>query len=244
MSIYDFFRRHKNGRDGSTFQHFSSDSARRRQGNPDTGSLRMLEEKLAGKQDGAWLSGTRNAQESFSQAVIAAAKECALFIPKAECQHLGVRKMIPSGESTIYENKTQGIVYKVRNPFAKLHLKSPNLNHILYEHIIHNLLFPDTPYNIIGISEENQELRIVLSQPFVFETNIPTQKAIEEHLSHLDLLPEKYYYYGNPLVAVTDVDVASDNVILSSQGTLLFIDPIIKIRGSVTDILHHYSNYI
>ena len=241
MSLYDFFRGHKNGGNGSSIQDFPSLNKTRRQGSVDLGSLRMLEEKLAGKQNGTWLSGSRTAQEEFSCALIEAAKECGLYISKDDCKSLGVRKMLPSGESIILENKAQGIVYKLRDPFAKLHLKSSNLNNILYEHIVHNLLFPEVPYSLIGISEDNGSVRIVLSQPFVFETMIPTQQQIDGHLFSLGLRTENRYYYGNDHIAVTDVDSTGDNVLLSSTGSLLFIDPIIKIKTNGKDAIEYLT---
>lgn len=230
MNLYDFFRRHKNGGNGSTVQNIPSLSKARRQGGLDLGSVRMLEEKLASKQNGTWLSGTRTAQEEFSCALIETAKECGLYISKDDCRNLGVRKMLPSGESIILENKAQGIVYKIRDPFAKLHLKSPNLNNILYEHIIHNIMFPEVPYSLVGISEDNGSVRIVLSQSFVFEMHTPTQQQIDEYLFSFGLQLEDRYYYGNKHIAITDVDSTGDNVLLSSAGVLLFIDPIIKIK--------------
>lgn len=103
MSLYDFFRRHKNGGNGSSIQDFPSLNKTRRPRSVDFGSVRMLEEKLAGKQNGTWLSGSRTAQEEFSCALIEAAKECGLYISKDDCKSLGVRKMLLSGESIILQ---------------------------------------------------------------------------------------------------------------------------------------------
>ena len=241
MSWYDFFRRHKNGRNGSPIQDIPAISKPRRQGSVDLSSIRVLEEKLACKQNGTWLSGSRTAQEEFSCALIEASKECELYISKEDCNNLGVRKMLPSGESIILENKSQGIVYKIRNPFAKLHLKSPNLSNILYEHVIHNILFPEVSYSLVGISEDNGSVRIVLSQPFVFETRTPSQYQIDEHLFSLGLQTEDRYYYGNEHIAITDVGSTGDNVLLSSAGSLLFIDPIIKIKTTGKDAIRFLS---
>lgn len=156
-----------------------------------------------------------------------------------ECRALGRKKLLPSGESAIYENAQQGIVYKVRDPFAKLHLKSANLNSILYEHIIHNLLFPETAYSFVGISEVAGNLRIVLSQKFVFETHVPTQEQVEKYLAGLGLMPEERYYYGNEYLAITDVNSTGDNVLLSAEGRLLFIDPIIKLKRPADEIIEY-----
>ena len=59
------------------------------------------------------------------------------------------------------------------------------------------------------------------------------QEQIDQHLSSLGLNQEAYYYYGNEYVSLTDVNATSDNVVISADGTLLFIDPIINIKTDV-----------
>lgn len=150
---------------------------------------------------------------------------------------MGRLKHLPSGESTIYENSQQGIVYKVRDPFAKIHLKSQDVRNVLYEFVVHNLLFPETAYSFVGISESMESLRIVLAQKFVYETGIPTQRQIDDYLMTLGFLPEGRYYYGNEYLAITDVSASSDNVLLSADGKLLFIDPIIKMKRPAMEVI-------
>lgn len=237
MNIYDFFKRHKDGRYGGVDGNIPAYRPRKEQGDTDRGNIRMLEERLAHQQDGTWLSGSRTAQESYGHCLIEAAKQTGQFLTKEECKALGRLKRLPSGESTIYENSQQGIVYKVRDPFAKIHLKSQDVRNVLYEFIVHNLLFPETAYSFVGISESMESLRIVLSQKFVYETDIPTQKQIEDHLLALGLLPEDCYYYGNEYLSITDVSASSDNVLLAEDGKLLFIDPIIKMKRPAIEVI-------
>lgn len=210
------------------------------QGAYDRGSIRMFEERMATEQNGDWLSGSRHSQEAFSQFLITVAKENNFFISEEKLHLLGEKKKLPSGESVIYENAAQGVVYKVRNPFAKLHLKSGRVIDVLYDHVIHNLLFPEAPYRLIGISSSLGEVRFILSQELFYTQNIPTQKQIDSHLQSMGLLPEDRYYYGNECVAITDVSVNSDNVLLDSDGKLLFIDPIIKMKQSADVIIQAY----
>lgn len=204
----------------------------------------MLEERLARQQDGTWVSGSRAAQKSYGHSLIQAAKQTGLFLSKEECKLLGRLKLLPSGESTIFENSQQGIVYKVRDPFAKLHLKSADVTNVLYEFIIHNLLFPDTAYSFVGISENMEDVRIVLSQKFIFETSVPTQAQIDEHLASLGFMPEGHYYYGNEYLSITDVNATSDNVFLAENGHLMFIDPIIKMKRPATEIIDHLESQL
>ena len=237
MNIYDFFKRHKDGRNGGVDGNLPAYRTRKGQSDTDRSYIRMLEERLAHQQDGAWLSCSRAAQESYGHCLIEAAKQTGQFLTKEECKALGRLKHLPSGESTIYENSQQGIVYKVRDPFAKIHLKSQDVRNVLYEFIVHNLLFPETAYSFVGISESMESLRIVLSQKFVYETDVPTQKQIDDHLLALGLSSEDRYYYGNEYLSITDVNASSDNVLLAEDGKLLFIDPIIKMKCPAIEVI-------
>lgn len=201
------------------------------QGDCDQSSVRVFEEELACEQDWNRTSCERNAQELFSQHIIDIAKAHNLFIPNEEVKNLGEQILIRSGESVIYENTAQGLVYKVRDPFAKLHLKSSSLEDILYEHIAHNILFPEAKYTFIGVSESIDGLRIIYSQELFYNLNIPTQQQIDSHLASLRLYPNGYYY-ENEIIAITDVSAESDNVLVSDIGRLIFIDPIIKFKRS------------
>lgn len=236
--IYDKFKRNKDVGNKSLSRDVSSQHRSRRSADSDRCDIRVLEERMAFDQNSDWALGTRKAQESFSRELIRAAKETGLYLTKEQCSELGKFIPIRSGESKIYENAAQGLIYKIRDPFAKLHLKSPNLRHLLYEHVIHNLLFPETRYAFIGITDENDVARIVYSQKLFFESVCPTQGQIVERLAEIGLTPEPYYYFGNDFVSVTDVNTSSDNVMLSSN-TILFIDPVIKIKQDPEDVIEH-----
>ena len=232
--------RNNNERLGTPNNLFHKVTETRRQGDCDRGSIRVFEEKLASQPHGDWLSGERDAQEAVSRFIIETAKEAGLFIEHSRWTAFGERKRLPSGESIIYENSAQGIVYKVRDPFAKLHLKSGRSLDVLYDHVIHNLLFPNAAYRLIGISELSGGVRMILAQPFVYTYAIPTKKQIEEYLMSIGLQAEDHYYYGNEWLAVTDVSDNSDNVVFDNNGELLFIDPIIKFKKPALGVIEHY----
>lgn len=138
----------------------------------DRSSVRVFEAQLASQPHGDWISGSRNAQEAVSEFIIKTAKETGLFLPESSLSSLGERKRLPSGESIIYENAAQGIVYKVRDPYAKLHLKSGRAIDVLYDHIAHNILFPEAKYTLIGVTSILDEVRFILSQPFFFYNEV------------------------------------------------------------------------
>lgn len=208
----------------------------------DRGSIRVFEAQLACQPYGDWISGSRAAQKAVGKFIIDVAKDNGLFFAEDSLPILGERKKLPSGESIIYENPAQGVVYKVRDPFAKLHLKSSSALDVIYEHIAHNVLFPETAYNFIGVSSLLDEVRLIYSQRFVFSCGMPSESQIEQYLAQKGLLKEDEYYYGNEFVAVTDVSATSDNVILTDNGDLAFIDPIIKIRKPVDEIIGYYNS--
>ena len=237
--LYAIIKRIKNAGDRTSCRDFPTKSALRAASDSDRSNIRVLQERMADQHNPSWLSGSRDAQESFSKALIETSKSLNLFYSQEQCEAFGNPILIRSGESHLYENQAKGYVYKVRNPFAKLHLKSHNLYDLLYEHIIHNILFPDTRYTFVGITEELGEARIIYSQQLFFDTNIPTQKQIDKYLLERGLNAEKYYYYGNEYVAVTDVNATADNVMLSGNKKLLFIDPVIYIRQDCEQVIKY-----
>ena len=242
MKRYAKLRRDNDERIGVAGIVLHQDASRRIETSCDRGSIRMFEERLASEPHGDWLSDQRNSQTKVSEIIIDTAKKNSFFIPKEQLSLLGERKRMPSGESIIYENATQGTVYKVRNPFAKIHLKSKQVTDVIYDHVVHNILFPETQYQLIGITSINDEAHFVLSQKFFYSVSQPTQRQIDDYLVSIGLLQEEHYYYGNEFLAITDVGENSDNVFLNDNGKLLFIDPIIKQKRPFHEILAYYSS--
>ena len=142
-----------------------------------------------------------------------------------------------TGESEVYFNASEHAYYKVKWPSAKAHIKQTTERDWLYEHIIHNILFPDTAYDFIGITEELGELKIVLRQQEVQSESFPTDDQIAAALSALGLVPEDRYFFGNDLLAVTDVGAQSDNVLLDDNGDLRFIDPLIRLKKPAIEVI-------
>jgi hypothetical protein len=53
----------------------------------------------------------------------------------------------------------------------------------------------------------------------------------------LGLSPEDRYWYGNDVLAVTDVGAHEDNVLKGDNGKLFFIDPLIRIKKPAVDVI-------
>lgn len=208
----------------------------------DRSDIRVFEIGLSSEQYGDYEQGTGNAAyENESARIISIAKENGLYITKSQIEALGDRKRLPSGESIVYFDEKNSLVYKVRNPFAKSNLKRLHAQDVIYEHLVHNILFPNTRYILHGVGDENGEVRLVLSQPYISDKYpLPSMKRIEFYLQNgLGLMKENRYYYGNEWLAVTDVSNEGDNV-LADEDNLYFIDPIILLKRPAIEVLTHY----
>ena len=216
--------------------------ASRSEADSDRSDIRMFEVGLSAKQSGDYEQSTGNAaQEAESSRLIAIAKENGLFVAKSEWENLGDRKRLPSGESIVYLSPDGQVVIKLRNPFAKSAIKQMHASDAIYEHLIHNILFPNTRYRFKGISEDIGGVRIVLSQRYISDVfTIPIQDEIDRYLVEgLGFEKESRYFYGNDLIAITDVFADGDNVLADGEN-LYFIDPIIRFKKPAPEVLEHY----
>lgn len=77
-----------------------------------------------------------------------------------------------TGESIVYLSKDESTYTKMKSPFAKAPIKNTLPNDIIYEHLIHNVLFPSTRYRFVGISEDINGIRIVLQQKNIVDAYV------------------------------------------------------------------------
>ena len=216
--------------------------ATRSETNSDRGDIGVFEIGLSAEQYGNYEQGSGVvAQEEEGQRLIAIAKEHGLYIDKSKWDNYGDRKRLPSGESIVYLTENEKEVIKLRSPFAKSVIKRLHAPDALYEHLMHNILFPTTRYQFKGVTEDAGRVRFVLTQRYIADIfDIPTQQEIDRYLiDGLGLVPEERYYYGNEYLAVTDVSADGDNV-LKDGKSLYFIDPIIRFKKPATEVLEYY----
>lgn len=201
-------------------------------GSSNRSNIELLEEGLSSERYDDNERGTRYQQEEVGNRIIENAKAHGLFIPIKETQQLGERYDKSSGESVVYYNDTDQKVYKIKDPFAKYPIKGHAVSDVLYEHILHNMLFPNVPYTLEGVSEDLGDLRLVFSQPYLRACFEPaTQKQIDDFLTNkLGLMKVNRYFYSNEYCSITDIGAVGDNVLVDDSGTLYFIDPIIKFK--------------
>lgn len=206
------------------------------------GDIRVFEQGLEDARNIHSNDSERNRREAESERLVSIAKENGLFIPFYETKHLGVIQPKRTGESTVYVNEEQGKVYKVKDPYAKAALKNGvQPEDAIYEHIIHNLLSLETEYTFVGISEDLGDLRIVLSQNIIQSFELPTRGQVVTALAAKGLYSEDNYSFGNDLISV--IDVEGDNTLIGTDGNIYFIDPIIKFKRPVMEIIESLSSF-
>ena len=175
--------------------------------------------------------GEGNSLREITTAFSQAAKASGCFIENDACSQFGSLKRRRSGESLVYVPPAGDEIIKIKNPTAKQHIKASQPSDWPFEHIIHNILFPETAYEFIGISEELGEPRIILNQSNVESVAFPPDEQIADYLQNvLGLIPEDRYFFGNKVLSVTDVGAHSDNVLLGDDNRLYFIDPLIRLK--------------
>ena len=214
----------------------ADDATQEVSGASNRGDIRVLEEGLdtSYREYSEYSERTRRTTES--ERLVSLAKQHGLFIPAEVTKTLTGKVAKRTGESVVYIDTAAGKVTKVKDPYAKSAMKSGvQPEDAAFEHLVHNLLFPETAYTLDGISEEMGDVRIVLSQDFIQNYEQPTKEQIAEALAARGLFPEDNYSFGNELLSVTDVE--GDNVLLGEDGTVYFIDPIIRFKKPLREIL-------
>ncbi|MBP3483210.1 MAG: hypothetical protein J6K28_07470 [Alistipes sp.] len=202
----------------------------------DRSDIRVLAPQMAAPYGEHPDGSTRDRREAESERLVAAAKRNGLFIPENDLPKFGEKQSGRTGESEVYTNKADGVVVKSKNPYAKAPIKNNVPEDAIYEHLVHNALFPDTAYALEGISEHLGDVRIVLSQDFVQSVRRPSHERIGRYLAErLGLRKEDDYTYGNDYVSVTDVE--GDNVLVDIDENLRFIDPLIKFKRPAVEVL-------
>ena len=169
------------------------------QANSDRSDIRVFETGISPQRHGNIRQSSRAAEEEECNRLISIAKENNLYIDKADWDKFGNRRMIPTGESIVFLSKDGSVFTKMKSPFSKAPLKQTHPEDIIYEHLIHNMLFPITRYRFIGISEDIKGIRIVLQQKNISSMfRVPTHKMIDDYLRNvLGLTKEDKYFYGN-----------------------------------------------
>ena len=148
------------------------------------------------------------------------AKSVGMWIPMDDVFDLGIPG--PSGnENDTYVAKDT--IFKVNNL-----LNSGSIHSLLDKIILHNLLFPNTAYKLIGFAGyDGRSVMPVLEQERICNAQPATQIMIDTYMSALDFSKENdegRYSNGTYLVW----DVVPRNVLVDADGDMYVIDAEIK----------------
>ena len=97
--------------------------------------------------------------------------------------------------------------------------------------LIHNFLFPQTAYELIGFYAETNLLHAVVKQLFIEITEPTDPVAIKEFLSVNGFEVKRNNDYFNPTLGIILEDLHDENV-LTNKGALFFIDTIFYLKPS------------
>ena len=97
--------------------------------------------------------------------------------------------------------------------------------------LIHNFLFPQTAYELIGFYLENKVLHAVVKQPFIEITEPTDTSVVKEFLSANGFQVKKNNDYLNPEAGIILEDLHDENV-LTNKGVLFFIDTTFYLMSS------------
>lgn len=126
-------------------------------------------------------------------------------------------------ENEVYASLDSKYVFKL-NDFR---YSDDNLNPFFERMHIHNLLFPDCAYELIGFAENrDKKICAVLCQPFIVAQREALQQEIDEEMQRLGFHKEmdEGYFTNNDY----DIfDAVPNNVLMGEDGHLYFIDTII-----------------
>ncbi|MEZ5174475.1 MAG: hypothetical protein R2850_13460 [Bacteroidia bacterium] len=94
-----------------------------------------------------------------------------------------------------------------------------------YNLILHNFFFPDTAYNLLGFTRENNILFAVVEQSFVSITQNTDLKQVKEFLTSNGFDNIRNNDYFNSELGIILEDLHDENV-LTKNGILYFIDTV------------------
>mgnify|MGYP003574948825 FL=1 len=99
-----------------------------------------------------------------------------------------------------------------------------------YNLLLHNYFFPDTAYELIGFTkDEDNVLYAVVQQSFVTITNITNLEQVKAFLTQNGFLNSRNNDYYNPELGIILEDLHDENV-LTSNEILFFIDTVFYLK--------------
>jgi hypothetical protein len=95
----------------------------------------------------------------------------------------------------------------------------------LYNLLLHNYFFPDTAYDLIGFTKENDVLYVVVQQNYVSITSPTDLNEVKEFMKSNGFVNNRNNDYINSELGIILEDLHDENV-LTQNGILYFIDTV------------------
>lgn len=125
-------------------------------------------------------------------------------------------------ENEVYASFDSRYVFKL-NDFR---YSDDNLSPFFERITVHNELFPDCEYALIGFAENRDgKICAVLRQSFILSQREATPQEIDEEMARLGFHKEQEGYFTNGEYDI--FDAVPNNVLMGDDGHLYFIDTII-----------------
>ena len=173
-----------------------------------------------------------------SEYLLTRARQSGLYMDPSTVSSLGDLLSAATNESRVYVNYARRKVYKVKDPFAASGLKENSPEDALYEHIIHNIFFPDTRYTLIGVTEEAGRLRFVLCQDYVESVRKLSAKESEKEMTLKGFSRKNAMFMENKYVKIADL--TGQNALIREDGTVAFVDPLISNKMPARKIIDEF----
>ena len=124
------------------------------------------------------------------------------------------KRFIAEGaEQKVYLDKDSKHVIKLNDTVFYAHWED-----YLHSLLIHNFLFPETGYTLIGFRFENHSIKAVVKQPFIEITEPTDPNLVKEFLFANGFKLKKNNDYFHPTVGIILEDLHEENV-LTKNGT-------------------------
>jgi hypothetical protein len=136
------------------------------------------------------------------------------------------RFIAEGAEQKVYLDKDSKHVIKLNDTVFYAHWED-----YLHSLLIHNFLFPETDYTLIGFRFENQNIKAVVRQPFIEITEPTDPNLVKEFLLANGFKLKKNNDYFHPTAGIILEDLHEENV-LTKNGILFFIGTIFYLTPS------------
>ena len=142
------------------------------------------------------------------------------IIKPPEAQHL----LTIGGEAEIYMDVEQRQVIKFNDA-----IYYATWLDYLTSLLIHNLLFPETGYELTGFSKRNEDLQAVLTQSYIISDSAVDLQEVKAALEFIGFKNIRRNDYFNSELGLILEDIHDENVIVNS-GFMFFIDTVFYVN--------------